>query len=254
MDPARASFPPPWATPNSGDAVKVFVDANIAVAPDDTNEVGEPHTFTVTVMKNDGSGGFVAAAGEHVDFTLTADNGAIIDLDEVASTCDDLGPNTDGSGQCIIVFTSDSAGTITAHASVDLFVLGVELSRQTDGTHGSSGDAVKRFVDAFIRIGPSGANEVGEPHTFTVTVMQDDGSDAGFVPATVGHVEFTLSDENGAVSVLNSASSTCDDAGDNLDDAGNCTIVFTSESAGNVTGHANITLSVAGVDLFRETD
>src|SRR6266571_1089720 len=202
MDPARASFPPPWATPNSGDAVKVFVDANIAVAPDDTNEVGEPHTFTVTVMKNDGSGGFVAAAGEHVDFTLTADNGAIIDLDEVASTCDDLGPNTDGSGQCIIVFTSSTAGTVTGHANVTLDVRGVDIFRATDGTHGSSGDAVKRYVDAFIALSPlEAANEVNARHEITATVMQDDGLSAaqggdgvdGFGPAPDGtFVEFSL--------------------------------------------------------------
>jgi hypothetical protein len=37
---------------NSGDAVKRFVNAKIAIAPDDVNRVGESHTFTVTLSKD----------------------------------------------------------------------------------------------------------------------------------------------------------------------------------------------------------
>ena len=41
--------------PNSGDAVKFFVDAKITITPDeDTNEVNDEHTFTVTVNQDDG--------------------------------------------------------------------------------------------------------------------------------------------------------------------------------------------------------
>ena len=50
---------------------------------------------------------------------------------------------------------------------------GVSLTRATDSTHGSTGDATKRFVDATISIAPDAVNAVGQPHTFTVTVMQD---------------------------------------------------------------------------------
>jgi len=60
----------------------------------------------------------------------------------------------------------------------------------------NSGDAVKTFVDAKISIAPNATNEVGQPHTFTVTVLQDDGLTAaqggdgvtGFTAATVGNV------------------------------------------------------------------
>ena len=63
--------------PNSGPAVKTFVDAKIAITPDATNRIGAPHTFTVTLSKDLGDGaGFVAFAGAHVDFTLTDSNGA----------------------------------------------------------------------------------------------------------------------------------------------------------------------------------
>ena len=42
---------------NSRSAIKRFVDAKIIIAPDqDTNEVGDPHTFTTTVFVDDGTG------------------------------------------------------------------------------------------------------------------------------------------------------------------------------------------------------
>src|SRR6266571_4320627 len=240
---------------NSGPATKVFVDASIAIGPSAANEVGTPHTFTVTVKANSGDGaGFVPATVGHVSFTLTDSNGAVSSLNAAASTCDDVGDNLDALGQCTIVFTSNDAGLVTGHASVMLDVLGVSLTRSTNGISPNSADSIKRFVDASITITPPGVNEVGDPHTFTVTVMQDDGSGSGFVAATVGHVSFTLTDSGGASHVLDPAASTCDDTGDNLDASGQCTIVFTSNSAGTVTGHATVTLSVAGVPLIRSTD
>ena len=241
--------------PNSGNAVKTFVDAYITIAPDATNAVGAPHTFTVTVYKNDGSGaGFVAAAGQHVDFTLTNSNGGAYVLNAASSTCDDAGANTDASGQCKIVFTSNSAGKVTGHASSSVSVGGLSLFRQTDGTAPNSGNAVKTFVDAYITIAPDATNAVGAPHTFTVTVYKNDGSGAGFVAAAGQHVDFTLTNSNGGAYVLNAASSTCDDAGANTDASGQCKIVFTSNSAGKVTGHASSSVSVGGLSLFRETN
>src|SRR5262249_58506843 len=51
--------------PNGPDAVKTYVDAKISIAPNATNEVNAPHTFTVTLLKDTGDGnGFVPAAGE----------------------------------------------------------------------------------------------------------------------------------------------------------------------------------------------
>src|SRR5262249_22240824 len=95
---------------NSGPAVKPWVDAQISISPNAKNPDGAPHTFTVTVQKDTGTGTFVPAAGEHVGFTLTDTNGAISTLDAAASTCDDLGPNTNANGQCTIVFKSNTAG------------------------------------------------------------------------------------------------------------------------------------------------
>ena len=240
---------------SSGSATKTFVDAAISIAPDATNEVGDPHTFTVTVTQDAGDGnGLVAAGNGHVDFTLTDSNGAANVLDAASSTCDNAGENLDANGECTIVFTSNSAGQVTGHATVTLTVGGVSLTRETDGLSNNSDDAVKTFVDAAISIGPNATNAVGDPHTFTVTVTQDAGDGNGLVAAGNGHVDFTLTDSNGALSVLDAASSTCDEAGPNLDASGQCTIVFTSNSAGTVTGHASVTLTVGGVSLTRETD
>ena len=112
---------------------------------------------------------------------------------------------------------------------------------------------------------PSATNEVGQPHTFTVTVLQDDGLTAaqggdgvtGFTAATVGNVDVTLTNSNGALAVLDTVASTSDDnqpIGDNLNDSGQTTTVFTSASAGLVTGHAAVTLVVGGQTLVRETN
>ncbi len=61
---------------NSGPAVKTWVNARISIAPNATNAVGEPHTFTVTLEVDPGTGTFGPAAGQHVDVTLTDSNGA----------------------------------------------------------------------------------------------------------------------------------------------------------------------------------
>ena len=71
-------------------------------------------------MQKDTGGGFVPAAGEHVDFTLTNSNGAGAVLNAAASTCDDAGANTNAAGQCTIVFTSPTAGKVTGHATSTL--------------------------------------------------------------------------------------------------------------------------------------
>ena len=54
--------------PNSGDAVKTFVDANIQITPNGVNRVGQTHTFTAHVNINAGDGaGFVDAPDGDAD-------------------------------------------------------------------------------------------------------------------------------------------------------------------------------------------
>ena len=70
---------------------------------------------------------------------------------------------------------TSTAGSVDIHATTTFDVGGVSLTRAT-GTGGlNSTDANKIYVDAKITIGPAEAtNTVGDPHTFTVTVSQDD--------------------------------------------------------------------------------
>jgi hypothetical protein len=247
--------------------VKTFVDAEIALDPlTATNEVGGPHTVTVTVRQNDGQGGgFVAAPVGHVDFTLTNGNGSAFAIDAALTTCDEAGDNLDDNGQCKIVFTSPSAGQVTINATVTLTVGGLSLTRDTDPTTtnvpdgpSGTGPATKTFVNARILLDPlTSTNPTGAPHTVTVTVQQNAGDGLGFVAATVGNVDVTLSNSGGAVAVLDAAASTCDDFqpdGDNLNTSGQCIVVFTSATAGTTTINATVTLVVGGVSLTRDTD
>src|SRR5262249_13988388 len=158
---------------SSGDAVKRFVDAKISIIPDAVNEVGQNHTFIVSEKQDEGlpagdpngdaaTGFGPAPTGTSPTVGLTDANGA----GSVPSSNTCATPGTDAAGQCSVTFTSASAGTVTGHAAVTFMVGGVTLTRATDNTHGSTGDATKRFVDANISIVPDRVNEVGQDHTF----------------------------------------------------------------------------------------
>ncbi|MFL6014809.1 MAG: hypothetical protein ACJ74P_11095, partial [Gaiellaceae bacterium] len=43
-------------------------DAKITIAPSATNRIGQAHTFTVTLMKDEDGAGFKPAVGEHVGY------------------------------------------------------------------------------------------------------------------------------------------------------------------------------------------
>ena len=112
-----------------------------------TNPINEPHTFTVTVMKNSGTGGYIPAAGETVTFSLV-DNSAGATFVGGVNTC-----TTNLSGQCSIQINSTSPGTVDIHAYVVVNgVSGITITRQTDGSYGSSIDAVKTYQGGKIII------------------------------------------------------------------------------------------------------
>ena len=68
-----------------------------------------------------------------------------------------------------------------ANASATFDVAGLSITRSTAGNSGpgGSGAATKVFVDGNISIAASAINEVGNAHTFTVTVNGDAGGGAG---------------------------------------------------------------------------
>jgi hypothetical protein len=242
-------------------------DLRIKIEANDTNEVGDPHTFTVTVEFDADTTidppGFAPLQGVNPVVTLTGSNGIGNPVTPTANTCSSAG--TDASGQCTVTVNSDDAGKITASASITHAGLTRDTNPSTAAIacgFGGNGDAVcqpavKTYVDAYITIEADATNPIGAPHTFTVSVFQDAGDGNGFVAATVGNVDVTLTNAGGANAILDAPNSTCDDnqpSGDNLDASGQCTVTFTSNTAGTVTGHATVNLTVGGVALTRETD
>ncbi|HYV08140.1 MAG TPA: prealbumin-like fold domain-containing protein, partial [Thermoplasmata archaeon] len=133
---------------NSADAIKIFIDARIFIGPDDTNGIGEEHTFTVLVLVDYGGGAGPQAVpeGTHPTVTLTDVGGAV----NIVSSDTCFGAGTDPEGTCTVTFTSNFAGTVTGHAAVTFTVLGVTLTRETNNTHGSSGNATKIFIAGSI--------------------------------------------------------------------------------------------------------
>ena len=235
-------------TPDSGPAVKTYVDATIDIAGDDSNRVGDPHEFIVTVKKDFGDGnGFVAAPNQVVAVTLTPTFGAtpVVDDDpEATTTCDD---GTDSSGQCKVTFTSATTGVVTGTAATTVSFAGGALtfgvtSGNDNATVGGE-DATKVFVDATIDIEGDDANRVNDPHVFTVTVKKDLGDGNGFVAAAGQIVTVTLANSNGGVAVVDDTPETDTTCDDGTDASGQCVVTFTSASTGVTTGTASTTVS-----------
>jgi hypothetical protein len=273
--------------PNSGDAVKRFVDAKITLSPlTGTNEVSHAHTLTATVQQNDGlasgaTGGDSATGfgpapnGTVVTFSLLNKNPSTMNVSFVGgvNTC----TITNGLGTCTVQINSPDAGTVDIHATTTFSVGGVSLTRATgDGLSGDSANANKVYVNGYIEIGPAEAfNLVNQPHTFTVTVHQDDGlasgatggdSSNGFGPPPTGTlVNVTLTGSSGISGSYSGTGTLPGDFGDihvtsdscrstGTDSNGQCTVVFTSAVAGTVTGHAAVDLTFGSVTVHRETD
>ncbi len=216
------------------------MNATIAIAPNAFNEVGVPHTFTATVMKDPGTGTLVPAAGETVTITLTSSNGAC------PAPPGPFTGTTDADGHFSVTFTSTCPGTVTGHASTTLAVNG---SAPFDIA--TSPDATKVFQDANIQITPNGTNRVGAPHTFTAHVNANLGDGAGFVNAPDGTViTFTTVDSNGATSTPNPPTQCTTSGG-----TGSCTTTITSPTTGTSTVTAHTTFTTpGGVILTRSTD
>src|SRR5262249_3932163 len=176
-----------------------------------------------------------APAGTAINFTKVSGPGSFTST----NPCTTVGT----TGSCTITMTSASPGTTVVSASVTTSVAGLTLTRTTNGAGGNSGNANKVWVAARIFIAPGATNEIGQPHTFTVTLEKDSGG--GFGPAAGEHVDVTLTPANGAT-LPNLPTGSCTNAGANTNASGQCTITFVSPTAGTVTGHATATLTIGG--------
>ena len=123
-------------------------DADIAIAPNDTNGIGEPHTFTVTVTKSV-AGASTPVQGNHPVVTLTKPPNNTV-VTPTTNTCDDAA-GTNAQGQCTVTFTSNVATTITGHAESDVLIGDTTIHVSTGPATGQNPDAVKIFVDGSLR-------------------------------------------------------------------------------------------------------
>jgi len=222
---------------NSDPADKTWVDARIVISPwDDTNEVGDTHVLEACVEVNDGDGWDPAPNDTVIDFTKTG----------VGTLSADNCTTSGDTGCCSVDLDSSTPGTSQVSASTTVDVGGESLSRSTDGTPGTEGGPAKKtWVDAYITIDPlTDTNYIGDDHPLTACVKVDDGS--GWVAADNGtEIYFVINSGPGSLSSDNCTVT---------DGSGCCSVTLTSDNVGTTVIFANTTVSVAGEDLYRETD
>jgi len=204
-------------------------DANIQIAQDGVNRVGDDHTVTVTVNAIQNGVSAPAPDGTTVSITKVSGPGTLS-----APTCDTTG------GTCQVTLTSNATGTTVVHAEADVVVGDATLHVETDGTGENSGDLTKIWVDARISIDPDDVNRVGQSHTFTVLVEGDTGSGFG----AVDDEAVTVNLSGDADSVVDTCANGTGDAGDS-EATGQCFVTFTSDTPGTVTGSASATVTLS---------
>jgi hypothetical protein len=224
--------------PNSGDAVKRFVDASVAIAPTAVNEVNNSHTFTITATPHLATGTTVQSVA------ITPSLSPAVGAGQSSSNTCATPTLAAGVYTCTLTVNSATPATFTANASATIVMQDgatpantASVTRSTSGTAGPSGSgpATKRFVDASVAISPSAVNEVKDSHVFTITASPLTTSGA-----TVKSITITpsLSPAPGAGQ---STSNTC--ATPTLA-AGvyTCTLSVSSDSVATFTANASITV------------
>ena len=243
---------------NSGNARKVYVDAQIDITPlVDTNRVNEPHKFDATVQQDDGLPAG-APGGDSVTGFGPAPDGTMVTFSFVTNTAGATftgGVNTCSTtgGSCSVSINAPNAGLVIVSATTTFNVGGQSLTRTT-GTGGFNSDnARKVYVDAKIGITPLvDTNPINEPHTFTANVMQDDGLPAGapgdnatgFGPAPDGTLVTFSFVQNTIGAVFVGGVNTCNTTG------GTCSVQINSSMPGVLIVKAASTFDVGGLSMM----
>lgn len=220
---------------------KTYVDYRVNVSPPAAdNEVGDEHTVTVTIERDEGNG-FVPAPG--VAVTLTLDPGGtdahLVSIDGNPASGTTGSCTTSAAGTCSVVFVASTAGSVTLSAAI-----GIELD---SGTLRRSGTAAKVFSDFLLTVSPSTAtNEVGDPHTFTITLQRNDGN--GFFGYAGQTVSFTLDpgDTDAHLVSVNGEPASGLDGTCVTGAAGTCEVVIVATTAGGATLTAGWTGTLSG--------
>ena len=218
-------------------------DASITIEPDETNKVGESHTFIVHVDKMIAGVTSPADPGTIVDVTLTPANGA-----GCVITGDTCATGTDANGNCTITFYSNSAGTVTGHANTTVYIDSEPIPVETDGVAPNSDDAVKTYVNAKIEISPlEYTNSVDTQHELEACVMVDYGDGGGWVNAPDDTpIDFTEISDTASSEFVGGIDS-C------LSTDGCCSVYIESDQPGVTEVRANSTVTVDTVTFNLET-
>ena len=257
---ATASF-------DSGEAVdvstKLFVDYELTVTPESvTNEVGDDHTFTVLLTKDD-HGAPAPFDGATIDLELlpldgpahfTEINGQ--PASGTTATCvtqqDDPETDVDETGTCSVTIDSDTPGAFTLHASFEATDDSGEIRIFED-----SGS--KQFINVTLDVTPDEAeNDAATDltHEFTVTLKHDEGS--GLVPFPGQTVSLTLDPGTTGATITSIVTG---DIGDppvtgtcTTDANGQCVVTITATSAGTATLTATWSQELSGGGTITRSD
>ena len=226
--------------------------AKIVLTPNSTNAVNNSHTFTATVMEDDGlpatmNGvsigdgvtGFtpLPPAPRSPSASRTTPPGATITSTNPTVTI------AGGTATVTVLDALNTTGHVDVHAVGSVTVDGAVLTPATgDGLNGDGSNATKTWVDLEIKLDANSVNPVNQSHTFTATVEEDLGNGAGFVPVPTGTpVTFSLSGNTAGATITSTNPTTT------TGDTATVTVLDASYKTGIVTVNASTTLAVAGV-------
>jgi hypothetical protein len=247
--------------------------AKMTIDSGNTNEVGVPHTFTLTAYQTI-AGATTPAAGAtlsaSIDAKSTATPAAIYAGSSTggANCTTGLGSSpphtvsnltTNSSGQAQVTVLACSAGQVLVDGSGTVNINGSPFTvTATPGTNNApdcttaAQCGVKTYVDARITLSPNSSNSVGTPHQFTATVYQNLGLGGGFVTAANEPVTITVptgGDTTGQAALSAAAPTACPTATNytlsgTTNGSGAFTFYVDSCAAGTVTVNASTTFSI----------
>lgn len=219
----------------SGAAVKTYVTANLQITPDGVNAVGDPHLITGHVNVDDGTGSKNAPAGTLIDFDIVSGPGSLS-----AASCATVGT----TGSCTVTLTSTEAGVTVVSGESNVNVKGILFDLKSDGQGANSDNLTKRWVDAFVTIGPSAVNPLNKPHTFDVSVT---AIPSGAAPVSFDSITVSVTPAPGT------QSDTCATP-DVKGNTATCTLTINSAVPGVFTANATAVISAGGATVTRSTD
>jgi hypothetical protein len=220
---------------------KEWVEFDLTVSADAENLVGTTHTFDVTVTLDRGNDDAGPLPVEGVFPTVWLTEGSVGSI--VTDGCETDG--TDDQGVCQVVITSGVPGLTTLMAEYT----GVAGSGEEVTLRDVGDDGVKAWVDVDLLVDPPSAiNALGDPHTFTFTLLEDrigPTQDVELEAAALSSNATPLAGEDVAITLTGVGTITAIDAGTidpgarsgtcTTDAAGTCRVTIVSAAPGTST-------------------